>query len=344
MRRPEDIPQDSLKAASEAGLRYVSDERPGIRRLGRGRSFRYLRPDGRPVRDAETLARIRSIAIPPSWRDVWISPVASGHIQAVGRDARGRKQYRYHSRWRQVRDQDKFGRMISFGRALPALRRRVIADLSRRGLPREKVLATVVRLLEESLIRVGNDEYRRTNHSFGLTTLRNGHAHVRGETLRFSFRGKGGLRHEVEVRDPRVARIVRRMQHLPGEQLFEYLDGDGRARDVDSEDVNQYLRAVTGEEFSAKDFRTWAATVLALRALCASADAPAKRHVVSALREVAAQLRNTPAVCRKSYVHPAIVDAYLAGEALARAARRRSLASDEKSVLRLLKKSARKRR
>ena len=309
---------DPLDSARVAGLRYVDDDRPGIRRRRAGRGFIYLDADGRRVRDAETLARIKRLAIPPAWRDVWICPHAHGHLQASGRDARGRKQYRYHARWRAVRDETKYARMLAFAAALPAVRRRVDEDLKRPGLPREKVLAAVVRLLETTLIRVGNEEYARANRSFGLTTMRARHVDIDGATLTFEFRGKGGRQHRVDINDRRLARIVGRCQELPGQELFQYLDADGERRTVDSGDVNAYLREVIGEDFTAKDFRTWAGTVLAALALAEverfDSQAQARRHVVRAVEQVAQSLGNTPAICRKSYIHPAVIETYLEGD------------------------------
>ncbi len=314
---PESLPNDPVAAAKAAELRYVTDQEPGIRRLRAGRGFRYVNPDGKTIRDSETLHRIRSLVLPPAWRDVWICTRADGHLQATGRDARGRKQYRYHPRWRAIRDEAKYDRVLAFGQALPALRARVEADLARSGLPREKVLATVVRLLEVTLIRVGNEEYARSNHSYGLTTLRDRHADFDGGAVCFHFRGKSGVRHSVTVNDRRLARIVRRCQEVPGQELFQYIDDNRQYRAVSSEDVNDYLRAVTGQTFTAKDFRTWAGTVLAARALQAFASfdskAQAKRHLVEAITEVAKRLGNTKTVCRKCYVHPAVIDAYLDG-------------------------------
>ncbi len=311
---PADDPEAS---AGEADLRHVSDDRPGLARVRRGRGFSYHQPDGRLVRDRETKARTKALAIPPAWEDVWICPDPDGHIQATGRDARGRKQYRYHSRWRQVRDDAKFGRMIAFARALPGIRKRVARDLARRGLPRRKVLAAVVRLLETTCIRVGNDEYARLNRSFGLTTLRDRHAEVDGSTLRFRFRGKHGIAHDVELDDPRLARVVASCRDLPGQELLQYVDEAGEVRDVGSDDVNEYLGDVSGQPFTAKDFRTWAGTVLASLALqeleAAGTTKEARRNVVRAVESVAERLGNTPAVCRKCYVHPAVIDSYLDG-------------------------------
>jgi DNA topoisomerase-1 len=308
---------DPVQSAKAAGLRYVSDADPGIRRVRAGRGFRYVDPDGKSVRTKETLARIRSLAIPPAWDDVWICPRDNGHLQATGRDARGRKQYRYHPRWREVRDGTKYDRMAAFGQALPLIRAKTEEHLKLPGLPREKILATVVRLLELTHIRVGNEEYARQNGSYGLTTLRDQHATVNGSTVRFSFRGKSGVRHAVELSDRRLARIVRRSQELPGQELFQYVDDDGQQHAIDSADVNDYLRETTGQDFTAKDFRTWAGTVLAACELAAQAKAgsarEAKRNVVQAVTAVAERLGNTVAVCRKCYIHPAVFDAYLSG-------------------------------
>lgn len=315
--QPGTDPHDSARAA---GLRYVSDDRPGICRLAAGRGFRYVSTAGKPVHDAQVVERIRSLVIPPAWTDVWICPSPVGHLQVTGRDARGRKQYRYHPRWRQVRDSTKYGRIVAFGLALPRIRRRTGQHLARPGLPREKVLAAVVRLLETTLIRVGNEEYARQNHSFGLTTLRDEHADVSGSRVRFHFRGKSGIHHEVGLHDLRLARIVRRCQDLPGEELFQYLEEDGTQHSVDSADVNDYLRSISGQDFTAKDFRTWAGTVLAARALeefeAFDSEAQAKRNVLRAIESVAKRLGNTKTVCRQCYVHPAVIDAYLDGSLL----------------------------
>ena len=307
----------AVESARLAGLRYVNEQTPGIRRLRAGRGVTFVDAGGRRVRDAETLRRIRALVIPPAWTDVWICPVPNGHLQAVGRDGRRRKQYRYHARWRTVRDETKYTRMIAFARALPRIRARVAQDLARPGLPRVKVLGTIVRLLESTLIRVGNEEYARTNGSFGLTTLRARHVDVNGAELRFSFRGKGGKDHTVGVRDRRVARIVGRLQDLPGQELFQYVDGEGQRRTIDSTDVNAYLNDVAGEEFTAKDFRTWAGTVLVALALAQvrtfATEREARRNIVRAIERVAARLGNTPAICRKCYVHPEVLQAYLDG-------------------------------
>jgi DNA topoisomerase-1 len=310
-------PLDARDAALDAGLRYTTDASPGLSRRRAGSGFSYRDPDGERIRDPDTLARIKALAIPPAWTDVWICRWPHGHLQASGRDARGRKQYRYHDRWRERRDTDKFDRMLAFAGALPAIRARCDDDLGQRGLPREKVLAAVVRLLELTLIRVGNDEYARLNRSFGLTTLRVRHANVEGTAIRFRFRGKSGQTHEVDLRDRRLATVVRRCQELPGQELFQYVDEEGEVRDVASDDVNDYLREASGGDFTAKDFRTWAGTVLAYRALCAlqpsDDERDARRNVVEAIRQTAGALRNTPAVARRSYVHPAVLDAYMDG-------------------------------
>ncbi|HZZ00206.1 MAG TPA: hypothetical protein VFE36_11575 [Candidatus Baltobacteraceae bacterium] len=301
--------------APENGLRYVSDEAPGIRRLRRGSHFAYVGPDGRAVRDRQTLARIRGLAVPPAYDDVWICLDPRGHIQATGRDARRRKQYRYHPRWREVRDESKYARMLDFAKALPRIRRRVAADLRRQGLEREKVLAAVVALLEITAVRVGNDEYARANRSFGLTTLRNRHARVRGNKLTFRFRGKSGVQHEIGVIDHRLAKIVRECQDLPDQQLFEYVGDDGSSHRVGSSDVNAYIRETSGGDFTAKDFRTWMGTVRCAVALAHMGEAESvtdrKRNAVEAVREVARDLGNTPAVCRKCYVHPEVLAAYM---------------------------------
>ena len=309
----------SREAAAEAGLRWSTDARPGIERRRAGRGFSYRAADGTTVRDANVIARIRALAIPPAWTDVWICTDPRGHLQATGRDARGRKQHRYHAAYREHRDGAKFDRMIAFAGLLPAIRERVDADLGRPGLPRDKVLAAVVRLLELTLIRVGNEEYARLNKSFGLTTLRDRHATVDGSQIRFRFNGKSGKRHEVTLRDRRLARVVARCQDLPGQDLLQYEDEEGEVRDVRSEDVNDYLReAAGGADVTAKDFRTWAGTVLTYRALRAlqpsETDREARRNVVEAIRQTSEALGNTPAVARKSYVHPAVLQAYLDGD------------------------------
>jgi DNA topoisomerase-1 len=306
--------EDPAIAAREAGLRYILDGAPGIQRQRAGRGWRYLDTDGGTVNDGATLARIRDLAIPPAWTDVWINPHPRGHLQATGRDARGRKQYRYHPQWRAVRDETKFGRLVAFGEALPALRRQVAGDLAHPGLCREKVLASVVRLLEESLIRVGNVAYAEENGSYGLTTMQSDHVAVAGETIHFIFPGKSGITHEIDVRDRRLARIIRRLHELPGQHLFQYLDEEGEPRAIDSEDVNAYLREAAGEDFTAKDVRTWAGTTLAARALRdlgpGETEAARKANIVAAVDAVAERLGNTRAVCRSAYIHPAILQAY----------------------------------
>ena len=303
--------------AAHDDLRFSTDAEPGISRRRAGAGFHYIGPNGRRVTDDATLARIRKLAVPPAYRNVWICRDAAGHLQATGIDARGRKQYRYHERWRSVRDAHKFERMMAFGRALPGIHRRVARDLRLPGLPREKVLATIVRLLEDTLIRVGNVEYARDNKSYGLTTLRNHHVNVKGDRVRFAFRGKHGIRHEAEVKDPRVAHVMRRCLDLPGQDLFEYVDADGSVHDVGSSDVNHYLQEIAGVAFTAKDFRTWYATSAALEALAGKTfrtAREAKALLKQALEDVACRLRNTVTMCRKCYVNPVVIDAFLAGE------------------------------
>ena len=341
-------PDDPELHAEEAGLRYVSDTMPGVRRRRAGKGFAYIGPDGERITAADRITWFKRLAIPPAWTDVWIAPLRRGHIQATGRDARGRKQYRYHPRWRAVRDEAKYGRLIEFARALPKIRRRTDRDLRRRHLPREKVLALMVRLLEATLIRVGNDEYARENRSYGLSTMRQRHVEIDGAQLRFRFRGKSGKEHDIDVRDRRLANLMRQCQEMPGQELFQYLDEDGKRQGVSSDDVNGYLREISGEEFTAKDFRTWAGTVAASMALQefreVDDDASRKKAVVSAIEEVAELLGNTPAVCRACYVHPDLLDAYLDGtmvDALATRARgvgrgAHALRPEEASVLGLL--------
>src|SRR5438445_734748 len=315
------IVSDPIEAAEEAGLRYVSDGQLGYTRKAKGDDFNYFDTEGKLIRDEQRLLRIKRLAVPPAYTRVWICPSPSGHIQATGRDARGRKQYRYHERWRELRDENKFDRLAAFAKALPKIRRRVAKDLKLRGLPREKVLATVVRLLERTFIRIGNEEYARENKSFGLTTIKNRHVSVRGPHLCFRFRGKSGRQHEVDITDRRIAKIVSKCQDLPGQDLFQYVSDDGEPRNVTSQDVNDYLREITNENFSAKDFRTWAVTVLAAIALNAQGEfetkKQAKANVKTAVCAVAQLLGNTPAICRKCYVHPAIVEAYLSGRQIA---------------------------
>jgi DNA topoisomerase I len=302
-------------AAKQAGLHYVNSSAPGIRRQKRGRSFRYAGPDGKQIRDKETLARIAALVIPPAWTDVWICRDPIGHLQVTGHDARGRKQYRYHSRWREVRDESKYEKLISFARALPRIRRRVASDLRRGGLPREKVLAAIVKLLETTLVRVGNDEYAETNKSFGLTTMRDRHVKVARSKVHMEFSGKSGIDHEIDIRDPKLVKIVKRCRDLPGQELFQYRDEHDGVHDIGSADVNEYLQQISGQDFTAKDFRTWAGTALAAQALQEFEDfdtkAAARRNVTKAIERVAERLGNTKAVCRKCYVHPAVVDAYM---------------------------------
>lgn len=309
--------KDVTAAARGSGLRYLGDDAPGIKRRKRGGGFSYVDENGKRLDDAQTLKRIRRLAIPPAWTDVWISPVANGHLQATGRDARGRKQYRYHQDFRAAREQTKFEHIVEFGRALKRIRRRVNADMAKPGLSRQKVIATVVHLLDITLIRVGNAEYERTNKSYGLTTLLNRHVNVRGDKLGFEFTGKGGKRWRLTVRDRRVARVVRSCQDLPGQHLFQYVDEDGETQTIGSTDVNGYLHEATGAEVTAKDFRTFTGSVLAARALLSlrppESQVEAKANVREAVEAVARRLGNTPAICRKCYIHPAIIDAYLEG-------------------------------
>lgn len=308
---------DPRDAAETAGLRYVSDEEPGIRRRKSGKGFTYTGPDGRKVSDKATLARIKSLVIPPAYTDVWICAKANGHIQATGRDAKGRKQYRYHSAFREVRESTKYEHMLEFAKGLPAIRKTIDEHMSLRGLPREKVLATVVHLLESTLIRVGNSDYVKQNKSYGLTTLRDPHVKVEGGELRFQFKGKSGKTWKLQVKDRRIARIVKACQDLPGQDLFQYLDESGEQQSIASADVNAYLKEITGSEITAKDFRTWAGTVLAALALAEfeafDSDAKAKKNIRAAIETVAARLGNTPSICRKCYVHPEVLDAYLDG-------------------------------
>jgi DNA topoisomerase-1 len=324
--------------AGDLTLRYSLDSEPGIHRREGGRGFEYVDARGRNVKAAATLARIKSLAIPPAWTDVWICSDERGHLQATGRDARKRKQYRYHPQWRVLRDEHKFDRMLDFAAALPAIRRRAHAHLRLPGLPREKVLATLVCLLETTSFRIGNERYAEENDSFGLTTLRNRHVRVAGTKVAFEFRGKSGKFHKAVVDDPRLARIVRRCRELPGQALFEYLDADGRAQSVSSEDVNAYLKEISGADVSAKDFRTWAGTVLVANNLSRREGPVGPSHVVAAVREASLRLGNTPAICRKSYVHPRVLDpeTWSANHRRRAASRTRGLRADEAAVLRLL--------
>ena len=344
-----ELAADPVQSAKAAGLRYVTDRQPGITRTRSGKGFRYTDAQGHTVRDRETLRRIRSLVIPPAWTDVWICPIPNGHLQATGRDARRRKQSRYHPRWREIRDETKYERMTLFADALPRIRARVREDLARPGLPREKVLATIVKLMEETCIRVGNEEYAKTNKSFGLTTLRTRHVEVNGSRIHFDFQGKSGKRHAIDLQDRRLARIVQRCADLPGYELFQYVDENGERHAVDSADVNDYLREISGENFTAKDFRTWAGSVLACMLLAElepfQSETEAKRNIVAAIKGVSEKLGNTPSVCRKCYVHPAVLEAYIGGLSLA-AARREldreivaeadTLRHEEKAFLRLL--------
>ena len=334
-------------AANDAGLYYVNDNRVGYRRKANGNGFEYLDTEAKRIRDRQRLLRIKRLAIPPAWTDVWICPSPNGHIQATGRDARGRKQYRYHDRWREVRDENKFGRLAEFAKTLPKIRRRVARDITLADLPREKVLATVVRLLERTFIRIGNEEYARENKSFGLTTIKNRHVMVKGAHLRFRFRGKSGRHHEVDMTDRRIAKIVAKCQDLPGQDLFQYVSDKDEVRNITSQDVNDYLRDITSEDFTAKDFRTWAGTVLAAIALDAQPEREtkkqAKANVKTAVCAVAELLGNTPAICRKCYVHPAVIEAYLNRTPIAkltsalRSTGRWDLRGAEKAVLKFLR-------
>ena len=319
---PCDDIDNPVQAAKSAGLRYMSDTSPGIRRKRAGKHFSYIGLDGKPIHDQEELRRIRSLAIPPAWTNVWICPKPNGHIQATGRDARGRKQYRYHPRWREVRDETKYNRMIEFAEALPTIRARVAHDLKLPGLPHEKVLAAVIWLLDTTAIRVGNEEYARENKSFGLTTLRSRHVDIAGSKIYFHFRGKSGKEHAVTVQNRQLARIVKRCQDLPGHELFQYLDDDGNRYTVESADVNDYLREISGHDFTAKDFRTWAGTVFTTNTLrelgTFDTQARAKKNIGQAIEVAAEHLGNTKTICRKCYVHPGVVDAYLEGNLLSR--------------------------
>lgn len=298
-------------------MRYVSDALPGISRLAWGKGFRYRAADGSALKDAATLRRIKGLVIPPAWREVWICPDPNGHIQAVGRDQRGRKQYRYHDKWREVRDEAKFSHMLAFGKALPQIRAQLQRDMRAPELSRKKVLATLVRLLESTLIRIGNEAYVKQNQSHGLTTLYEKHVTIEGSKIKFRFRGKSGVEHDIELQDIKIARILRRMMDLPGQHLFQYIDDEGQAQQIESADVNQYLQDMADQAFSAKDFRTWAGTVLAAQELAsletASSPTQAKRNINNAVGNVAKRLGNTKAICRKCYIHPEVIQAYLDG-------------------------------
>ncbi len=340
---------DPITSANAAGLRYVADECPGIMRKRVGKGFHYVAPDGKAIRDSNVLGRIKALAIPPAWQDVWICQNPDGHLQATGRDAKGRKQYRYHPRWRGIRDEAKYEHLTAFAQTLPRIRRRVNRDLSQRGVPRTKILATIVRLLETSLIRVGNEAYARDNESFGLTTMRDRHVNVKGSTIKFQFKGKSGISHAVELSDPRLAKIVKQSQELPGYELFQYIDANGAKQAIESSDVNAYLRDITGQDFTAKDFRTWAGTVLAAKALqefqSFDSQAQAKRNVLRAIESVAKRLGNTKAVCQKCYIHPHVLNSYMEGTLLQTLRTRvnrelslslRGLPAEEAAVLTLL--------
>jgi DNA topoisomerase-1 len=349
-------------SARATGLTYVTDEATGIRRIKSGKGFRYKNSRGKTVGDRATLARIRALVIPPAWNDVWICPNPRGHLQATGRDARGRKQHRYHPRWREVRDASKYDRLLDFAKVLPSIRRRLGRDLKRNGIDRERILATVVRLMDLTLIRVGNEQYARDNHSYGLSTMKDRHATVRGRTIRFRFRGKSGKSHDIAVEDPRLARIVRQSQDIPGQDLFQYYDDDGRPHAITSGDVNDYLREISGGEFTSRDFRTWAGTVLAMDLLGRTAAAAnartTRKSVASAIEQVAARLGNTVAVCRKCYVHPLVIESFLEGSLPSAPAAatsespqlkssrrpRTGLAPDERELLRFLRRTRRTRR
>src|SRR6476620_5982654 len=324
------VAADSAEAAQEAGLQYVNDDRPGYSRKAKGKNFEYLDTEGKRIRDKQRLLRIKRLAIPPAWTNVWICPSPNGHIQATGRDVRGRKQYRYHDRWREVRDENKYGRITEFAKALPKIRSRVTQDIRLADLPREKVLATVVRLLERTFMRIGNEEYARFNKSFGITTMRDRHVTVKGSHLLFRFRGKSGREYEVGLTDQRVAKIVSNLQDLPGQNLFQYMNGAGKARDITSQDVNDYLRQISGDDFTAKDFRTWAGTLVTAIGLSLQPNFESKKqataNIKNAVSAAAEVLGNTPAICQKCYVHPAVIEAYLDGRSIA------GLASARKST------------
>ena len=329
--------------ARVAGLCYGTDSCAGIRRVRAGSTFRYLDRKGRQIRDERTLQRIKSLAIPPAWVDVWISPKRNSHVQATGRDARGRKQYRYHPKWREVSHHTKYSRMAAFARALPRIRRQVTRHLQLSGLCREKVVAAVVQLLEKTFIRIGNEEYARDNGSFGLTTLRDRHVKVRGGAIRFEFKGKSGIRHSLTLTDARLAKIIKGCQDLPGQVLFQYVAENGRRRLITSSDVNDYLRETAGETFSAKDFRTWAGTLIAARELATTKVGATQREnksrIVEAVKVVSRHLGNTPAVCRSCYIHPAVLEAYVDGTLHTRLGRPRrvaGLSTEEAAVLALL--------
>ncbi len=332
--------------AEIAGLAYVTSEGAGISRRRRGGGFSYYDASGKLIRDTATLARIKSLAIPPAWVDVWICPDEAGHLQATGRDAKGRKQHRYHARFREVRDAAKFDRLVAFAQALPALRSRIDADMGQRGLPREKVLATIVHLLDTTLIRVGNDEYAKNNKSYGLTTLKDQHAKIEGATLRFVFTGKHGKSWRLTIKNRRVAKVVKATQDLPGQRLFQYVGEDGAPQSVTSTDVNAYLRDISGADITAKDFRTWGGTVLAAAELTRLGDhdtpSLAKANIKAAIETVSMSLGNTPTICRKCYVHPMLLESYLAGDFTLARAYRAGLSDHEAAVLAFLDRTRRR--
>jgi DNA topoisomerase I len=341
---------DPAEAAKAAHLRYVTDSKPGITRKRHGKSFSYFDADNKRVRDKDTLFRIRSLVLPPAWTEVWICPIANGHLQATGRDARKRKQSRYHPRWREVRDETKYERMQLFAEALPTIRERVEHDLALSGLPRERVLATIVSLMEATLIRVGNESYARENNSFGLTTMRNRHVEVSGSHITFTFQGKSKVHHTIDLQDRRLANIIRRCADIPGYELFQYLDSEGERHSIDSADVNEYLQTISGQYFTAKDFRTWAGSVLACDLLREyepfTSATEAKKNVVAMIKSVAQRLGNTPAVCRKCYIHPAVLEAYLDGSTVSSTKRKldreiaehaHALRQEERTLVNLLK-------
>ncbi|MDO8909466.1 MAG: DNA topoisomerase IB [Pseudohongiella sp.] len=339
------MPEPALPAELPRDLQYVDDCQPGIRRKKVGRTFRYYDAKGERITEPDEINRLNALAVPPAYTDVWICADPRGHLQATGRDARGRKQYRYHPRWREVRDTSKYSHLAAFGKALPKLRRQLEAQIAEPGLTREKVLATVVMLLDTTLIRVGNIRYAKENRSYGLTTLRDRHVDIKGSEIRFQFRGKSGVEHKVGVKDRRLARVVRRCQELPGQDLFQYLDENGERHGISSSDVNAYLHSITGSDFTAKDFRTWAATVMALAALRElewQPESEAKRHVVEVIKDVARQLGNTPAVCRKCYIHPAVLEHYNLGDlsGLPRPRARKGLTAEEVALAAFLERLA----
>lgn len=343
-------PDLNLNDAQAAGLRYVSDGIPGITRQRKGKGFCFKNKEGDTIRDPRVIARLKALAIPPAWRNVWICPSPNGHIQATGLDERGRKQYRYHEKWRQARDENKYERILAFAQVLPKIRRTTRRHIKQRGLSREKVLAAIVQLLEKTMIRIGNQQYAKENHSFGLTTMRNRHAKVRGTKVHFDFKGKSGKHHEIDLQDATLARVISKLQDLPGQELFQYQDEAGEIISIGSSDVNDYLKQITGDDFTAKDFRTWSGTVLASLALQEfekfDSQTQAKKNIVKAIENVARQLGNTPSICRKCYVHPAILESYLDGTMLQTLQRKteatlknlRGLSAEEAAVLAFLQK------